>query len=67
MPVPTPSRRARAGAVTRSSTSTRRTLAGWAGRLADPNDVRAATIVSAVVLLAEAALCAAIIVKVPCE
>lgn len=64
---PTPSRRARAGARTRSSTAPRRALAGWAKRLADPQDVGAATLVAACVLAFEVVLCAAIIVKVPCE
>lgn len=67
----TPSRRTRAGvydrAGTRSSTAPRRALAGWAKRLADPQDVRAATLVAACVLAFEVVLCAAIIVKVPCE
>jgi hypothetical protein len=64
-PPPTPSRRTRAGAAAVSG-GPLPSLRALAARLADPADTRAACWVAALVLAAEAVLCAAIIVRVPC-
>jgi hypothetical protein len=66
-PPPTPSRRTRAGAAASAgSGGPLPSLRALAARLADPADTRAACWVAALVLAAEAVLCAAIIVRVPC-